>query len=207
MPTSYSDVVKKDMTSDPDSFDGTPEAFIVNQVYPLLYPSGSISQAKIKRRRVIRSYFDNKAVYTDPFSTCVGPQNIAAHFDFLLFFFRFKDARINHITAKDDTVMIDSEHQIQLKWWIAIFFSVWGVIWWLLGGAPKTSYRVISRFKVSKVSGEWRIREAEEIWSVAEILNASLLPGGFLLRFLRPVIGWIMTSIVRKVGNDNWKDD
>jgi hypothetical protein len=52
---------------------------------------------------------------------------------------------------------------------------------------------------VSKVSGEWRIREAEEIWSVAEILNASLLPGGFL--------GWIMASIVRKVGNDNWKDE
>jgi hypothetical protein len=60
---------------------------------------------------------------------------------------------------------------------------------------------------VSKVSGVWRIQEAEEIWSVAEILNASILPGGYLLRFLRPLLGFIMSSIVRKVGNDNWKDD
>lgn len=138
---SYSEAVKKDLSSDPNSFDGTPEAFVCNQVYPLLYPNGPISQAKAKRRRAIKNHFDSNAIYTDPFSSCVGSNDIVAHFDFLLFFFRIRDVRIKQVTAKDDTVMIDSEHQVQLKWWIAVFFSVWGVIWWLFGGAPKTSYR------------------------------------------------------------------
>lgn len=139
--SSYSDAVKKDLSSDPASFNGTPENFVCNQVYPLLYPDGSISQAKAKRRRAIRNHFDSRAVYTDPFSKCVGTETIMAHFDFLLFFFRIREVEIKEVTSNERTVMIDAEHLVQLKWWIAIFFSVWGVIWWLFGGAPKTSYR------------------------------------------------------------------
>jgi hypothetical protein len=66
---------------------------------------------------------------------------------------------------------------------------------------------VISRFKVSSSTGEYKIREAEELWSVAELMNASLLPGGFLLRFLRPLIGCIMVKAVKTVGNDHWKEE
>jgi hypothetical protein len=66
---------------------------------------------------------------------------------------------------------------------------------------------VISRFKVSNSSGEYKIRECEELWSVAELMNASLLPGGFLLRFLRPLIGCIMVKAVKTVGSDDWKED
>lgn len=140
---SYSEVTKKDLSADPASYDGTPEAFISNQVYPLLYPnsSGSASHSKGDRRKAIRSFFDTRATYTDPFTSCQGAQNIIAHFDFLLFFFRIRDVRIKQVTSNDNVVMIDSELHVQLKWYIAIVFSIWGVIWWLLGYAPRTTYR------------------------------------------------------------------
>jgi hypothetical protein len=66
---------------------------------------------------------------------------------------------------------------------------------------------VITRFTLNKNGQEWKIQSAEEIWSVAEIVNASILPGGFFLKFLRPLIGYIITSLVKKVGNNEWKDD
>jgi hypothetical protein len=137
----YSEVTKRELSSDPASIDGTPETFICNQVYPLLYPDGSAPRAKGNSRKALQRFFDTRATYTDPFTSCQGPQNIIAHFDFLLFFFRIRDVRIKQVTSKDDVVMIDSELHVQLKWYIAFVFSIWGVIWWLLGYAPRTTYR------------------------------------------------------------------
>lgn len=89
------------------------------------------------------------------------------------------------------------------KYWMVLLLSFVGALH--LNDAFE--FRVITRFTLNKKGQEWKIQSAEEIWSVAEIVNTSILPGGFFLKFLRPAIGFVITSVVRKIGNNEWKDD